>query len=341
MVVINRLKKKHQEKATSFATKEEYNVFTPRTRKSVLFSAAIVLLSTFAFFVHHSSKPNYPRFELQPYILDCHGIHGAMDTDDKESLFVTTKTNPPFQMSIHNPNKDQVSSSIQNEGCWECDHVKNMLDALSTHPDSYLLDIGGNIGMWTLSAAAANRQTFTIEPSPENYKRICATVNRNLFHDRVNVMAIAATTTPELFQLNVPKGNKGGTSVVKISAEDAQTSGSNIIKGLPIDSLNLPTNRPVVMKVDVEGHELQALLGAIEFLQAANVVYLMMELRASFKDDENWTKIFSVLSSKGLVPFRVDSIGETELDPNNYGPWKNRKHPKIRYFDVIWRKSTN
>lgn len=319
-------------------SKKILSSFPLRTCKLVLFCAASVLLCAYAFFVHHDSSAS-----IRPYIIDCHGMDSTMDADDKESVFVTTKTNPPFQMSIHNPDSDEVSRRIQNDGCWECDHIKNMLDALSTHQDSYFLDIGGNIGMWTLSAAAANRQTFTVEPSPENYKRICATVNRNLFHDQVNVMAIAATTTPEFFQLHVPKGNKGGTSVAKISAEDAETSGSNIVRGVPIDSLNLPIgkNRPVVMKVDVEGHELQALLGAIDFLKAANIVYLMMELRFSFKNDENWTKIFSILSSKGLVPFRVDYLGEIELDPNDYGQWKNRKHPHILYFDVVWRKRTN
>lgn len=265
-------------------------------------------------------------------------------TTDETSFFVTTKTNPPCQMSIHNPDEDQVSLSIERYGCWECDHIQKMLDALSSHHDSYFLDIGGNIGMWTLAAAAAKKQTFTIEPSAENFKRICATVNKNSFHDQVNLMNIVATTKPQIFRLNVPTGNKGGTQVIEITADEYAQSGHddrNTIKGFSIDSLNLPKNRPVVMKVDVEGHELQALLGAMEFLQEANVVFAMMELRFGNLTENKleWLKVFNILStSKGLVPFRVDPDKEVELDPNDLNGWKHHKHPKVLYFDVIWRE---
>ena len=36
-----------------------------------------------------------------------------------------------------------------------------MLSALHVHPNSYFLDVLGNIGMWTLAAAAANHQSIT------------------------------------------------------------------------------------------------------------------------------------------------------------------------------------
>lgn len=279
-----------------------------------------------------------------PHLFDCRKI--PMQTEENY-FFVTTKTNPPFQMSIHNPNEDiGVSLSIKKDGCWECNHIQKMLDALSSHYDSYFLDVGGNIGMWTLAAAAAKKQTFTIEPSEENYKRICETVNKNSFHDQVNLMTIAATTKPEVFHLNIPMKNKGGTSLIKVTADDtnnaqSERDDSNTIMGHPIDSLNLPRNRPVVMKVDVEGHELQALLGALEFLQESQIVYVMMELRPFDlrQNEAEWSKVFNVLSSsKGLVPFRIDYDGEVELNPNDLSEWKHHKHPKVLYFDVVWKE---
>ncbi|OEU07338.1 hypothetical protein FRACYDRAFT_174573 [Fragilariopsis cylindrus CCMP1102] len=117
--------------------------------------------------------------------------------------------------------------------------------------------MGGNIGMWTLEAAAANHQTLTLEPSRDNYERICETVNRNQFHDRIHLMTIAATSVPATFTLNVPRGNKGGTSVVAVekstTGTDTDSNGGIItIQGFPIDSLHLPLDRPVVMKVDVD-----------------------------------------------------------------------------------------
>jgi FkbM family methyltransferase len=306
---------------------------------SILLAAALAFGGVKKFiYLGTPNDPHLTDHQIEfgsPHLLDCNTI--SMDDPSDNGMFVTTKTDPPFLMSIHNPKEDEVSRHVQENGCWECSHIQGMLGALDKYPNSYFIDIGGNIGMWTLSAAAAKKQTFTIEPSPDNFKRICKTVNKNAFHDRIHLMTIAATTKPETFRLNVPRGNKGGTSVTSVSEQDDLAKEDvNVIKGFRIDSLNLPTDRPVVMKVDVEGHELQALLGAMSFLQSANIVYAMMELRPNLHKDDGWKKIVDVLVSKGLEPFMLAN-GETKLDVNDLSQWKHPKHPKVRYYDVVWR----
>mmetsp|Transcript_27566 Transcript_27566/g.66338 ORF Transcript_27566/g.66338 Transcript_27566/m.66338 type:complete len:98 (-) Transcript_27566:129-422(-) len=96
------------------------------------------------------------------------------------------------------------------------------------------------------------------------------------------------------------------------------------------------------MKLDVEGHEFRALLGAREFLGRANIVYAMTELRPTFQaDDEtyrSWKEMFGILADKGLRPYRVDYDDETRLDVGKLHEWRHVKHPSVRYFDVIWRK---
>ena len=92
------------------------------------------------------------------------------------------------------------------------------------------------------------------------------------------------------------------------------------------------------MKMDVEGHELDALSGATAFLEKANIVYLAIELRELRRRKQAWTDIFKVLSAKGLVPFRIDSVEEeVRLDPTDLSTWHNKKHPKVCYYDVVWR----
>lgn len=270
------------------------------------------------------------------HTLDCKGF-----SDGDDGVNVKTNTPVSFLMNIHDPKLDSVSSAIHKDGCWECYHVKSMLAALDKYPNSYFLDVGGNIGMWTLSAAAAGKQTFTIEPSVENYSRICKSVNTNGFHDRMHLMTIAASKEAATFHLKAPHNNKGGTHLVaNVDSDKAIEEG--VIKAFTIDSLNLPTDQPVVMKVDVEGHELDALLGAMTFLKNANIVYLAIELRPlDGKGSLGWDEVFKLLSAKGLVPFRVDGEGEeVSLDPNDLAQWRHKKHPKVRYYDVVWRRTT-
>lgn len=261
----------------------------------------------------------------------------------EDGTFKQTLTNPSFLMNLYDPTKEGISKIIYNEGCWECNHLKDMLTALSLYPESYFLDIGGNIGMWSLTAAAANHDAFAIEALPANCQRFCKSVVKNDFHDRTRLMNVAATSEPDTFRMNVPPDNAGGTRVYSVGNNTPIIKGVNIeaddlmVKGVPIDSLNLPLNRPVVMKIDVEGHELQALYGAINFLKEANLVYAMMELRTNLHSDKRWKEIFDILSSKGLKPFRLNYEDETELDVERLWEWKHFKHPIVKYYDVAWR----
>jgi len=193
--------------------------------------------------------------------------------------------------------------------------------------------------MWSLSAAAANYQTVTIEVLPDNYRRFCLSVNKNSFHNRTHLLNIAATEQPAKFRLKMANQNYGGTRVVPVDKyETILKDDEDIVQGVTIDSLNLPTKQPVVVKLDVEGHESSALSGATQFLQHANMVYANMELRPNnLQADPRWKSIFQVLHSKGLKPYRINYEDETPLDIDRLSEWKHFKHPKVQYFDMVWR----
>ena len=130
---------------------------------------------------------------------------------------------------------------------------------------------------------------------------------------------------------------------------DATKEDEDSIVGVTIDSLNLPirNNHPIYvgLKIGVDGHELQALTGAINFIQHTNIVYAMTELRPNFHTNEEttkmWKRIFDILTNKQhLKPYRIDNdyTVETMLDVKKLYEWKHLKHPHVRFFDVVWRR---
>jgi FkbM family methyltransferase len=266
-----------------------------------------------------------------PHMVNCTQV----DMPESE-IFIPTKTKNSFFMNIHDPSSDAISRNIQKDGCWECPHIHALEDALEKHPDASFLDIGGNIGMWTLTASVLGRNTFTIEPNRLNYERICRSINKNGLHQATHVLNIAATAMPTSLKLSIPQGNMGGTSVRQVEAGD--TSSDGIVHGVPIEQLGFPTDRPYIIKVDVEGFEMEAMSGALEFLRQVRIVYFAMELRHHVLTSHPKTvEIFEVLSSKGLIPFRVNYEDENPLDPKDLSQWIHFKHPKVKYFDVVWR----
>ncbi len=155
------------------------------------------------------------------------------------------------------------------------------------------------------------------------------------------MLRVAATDVPTAFRFHKLRNNFGGTQVVPLDGNEEYNikDDKDIVQGVTVDSLNLPTHLPVVLKLDVEGHELSVLSGAIHFLHNANIVYAMMELRPGLHTDPRWKSIFQVLYSKGLKPYRINYEDESALDIDRLNEWVHFKHPIVKHFDVVWRLS--
>jgi len=129
-------------------------------------------------------------------------------------------------------------------------------------------DIGGNVGVFTLffsRAVGKNGRVVVFEPHPENYKKIIENVRLNKF-DNVEVRQIGLgekryNTTLAFSPLVLGEG-----SVLEdTKACILQRRGAKIIH-IEIDSLDnqiIAANilKPDLVKIDVEGFELDVLLG--------------------------------------------------------------------------------
>jgi protein-L-isoaspartate O-methyltransferase len=73
-----------------------------------------------------------------------------------------------------------VSGNIHTAGNWEEFMVVQMIKVMRENPNSTLLDIGGNIGFYTL-AAAAGFSVNVFEPVPTNAAMIQQSIEKNSF----------------------------------------------------------------------------------------------------------------------------------------------------------------
>jgi FkbM family methyltransferase len=171
-------------------------------------------------------------------------------------------------------------------------------------PGCTVLDVGANIGMYTLLAAKRGAQVFAIEADPINAAMLRHHVDINGFADRVTIFEMAATDSAQIVPLYRHPFNLGESNIV------AKGMPSGTVEGRTIDSLNLPSID--VCKMDIEGAELKALLGMKDTLARSPRLKLLVEHAAHYGNGEALVSYLrSTFSSvKVIEEIETGSAGE-------------------------------
>jgi FkbM family methyltransferase len=159
---------------------------------------------------------------------------------------------------------------------------KLFCDAIA--PGSVVLDVGANIGLYTLLAAKRGARVFAIEADPRNLELLRQNVHLNGFDDRVTIFPIAAGNQQGMVMLYRTRGNSGN---------------SNLFEGIDpvqvpcrtIDSLNLP---PIdVCKMDIEGNEVSALRGMGATIARSPQIKMLIEYAERFGKTDGMMEFIS------------------------------------------------
>lgn len=185
-------------------------------------------------------------------------------------------------------------------------------DILKNTKDGIVLDIGANMGSYAVPVAAANPklQIYCFEPQRIVFYQLCTNI---LFNRLDNIYAFNHGLSDSKWTkiLEVPDYNNeqniGAFSVdndVRKEGYLVVTHGNlEPINAICLDSMNLKNVR--FIKLDVEGHELEVLQGAVETIKSSNYPPILFE-SWDFKFPDKKEKLFSYLHSIGYTITGVD-----------------------------------
>lgn len=170
---------------------------------------------------------------------------------------------------------DFISQSIAINGRYE-DQQLSLVEHLFSHKlqDKVVLDIGANIGNHTVAFSQMAKAVYAFEPNPVVFEVL--KLNTKPFSN-VHLFNLGASVETGSIQALIPKRNCGAGAVVsdrfvKKQDEDYINLTFDVVA---LDALDALAGEAVgLVKIDVEGHELQAFRGMQSLLSAQKPIIL-------------------------------------------------------------------
>lgn len=209
---------------------------------------------------------------------------------------VVIETLYDFKLIVNPVLDNGVERSIYYTGTYE----KGTLDFMKKYlkPGDTFVDVGANIGLMSLFAStcvASNGKVLAFEPNPETNRILNENIKINSF-EKIEVFdsAIGSITEERKIYDQFDK-NRGSASLLKPNSSSAGYD----VSVNPLSSFISKDEIIKMIKIDVEGFELEVLNGASEILSGTTPPILIVECS---EDRENSTdqvtvKMFDFISS--------------------------------------------
>lgn len=206
---------------------------------------------------------------------------------------------------------DFVENRICFFGVWE--PIVTRLFGLIAHPGDVVVDVGANIGYYSVLASKLvghKGKVFAIEPSESIRSRLERNFALNSLTNGltgISVLPYGAWHQSDEAKLNFVEGNTGGSSLSTTSPNAKSES----IALRTLDSL-IPSDlhsRVRLMKIDVEGAEEFALLGAESILRSATNLTLVCEIDPDrmAKINGSAQRLIDFMRKLEFCPYRIDN----------------------------------
>lgn len=161
--------------------------------------------------------------------------------------------------------------------------------------DDLFVDVGANVGHFSMLAASKKAKVIAVEPIPDTFQRLNKNIALNHFESLVETKNFGVGDVEG--KLFFTKNNDVMNSVALKS--DHNTIEVNITT---LDDL-LQNSNPNIMKIDVEGYEYFVLQGAEKTLAKPSLKALIIELNdSSQKYQVSNDQIHALISQYGFVP---------------------------------------
>ncbi|KAL3859846.1 hypothetical protein ACJMK2_010036 [Sinanodonta woodiana] len=282
--------------------------FNPVVLKSFTILFAINIVLYFA--------ANGYRLDIYQIKENCPTCICPVNNGSEKDECVHAITNPRFNMCLYGLNEDLfVSVLIRTELLWLNDLTLNIRATLTLYPNATFVDIGANIGYFTLYACTLSKSVVAIEASRRSAKMVYKGLALNNCKGNVILLNNALSNARTVVQMSENTGiNMGGLAITKEEStanDPISPADQSWIEAITMDDmLSYIGSQDVVIKIDIEGYECKALESSLKFFQEK-------------------TRMVNRLASMGFIPAEYS---------HKQRPLNVKKMTSWTAYDIVWQR---
>jgi FkbM family methyltransferase len=206
---------------------------------------------------------------------------------------------------------DFIGHHINLDGVFEKGELDTVFQWLSKSESAFAgvaIDVGANIGNHSLYFSDYYQFVYSFEPNPRTFQVL--KINSQLVNN-VKCFDFGISSENRSANLNVYANNIGHSDVADKATQDTvpirlSTLDVSIEKDLKVK----------LLKIDVEGHEYQAILGSKAVIEANTPVILFEQLSSEFENGSS--KVINLLKSMGYTRFASVKRRTRKLQSKNF-----------------------
>jgi FkbM family methyltransferase len=164
------------------------------------------------------------------------------------------------------------------------------------------VDVGANVGSYTLLAASTGAHCIALEPLPDTYRKLTMNLRLNEFLDRVEPLNVGVGAAPGALQF---------TSDLDTDNHVATAGYVGKVATVPVTTLDatLGARDAAMVKVDVEGYEFEVMRGCERILSERPPTVFIVEVNdASHRYHTDEASFVSKMRQFGYSPFDYDPV---------------------------------
>lgn len=165
-----------------------------------------------------------------------------------------------------------------------------------------LFDIGANIGLYTITAKSipSIKKIYSFEPEEHAFQHLLANIKLNEMEVIAEPINQAISDQIKNVRFGIQGPASGINGVIETSFHDHEKYNTTIeVLAVPVDEIAGFSNQRIAVKIDVEGHEMEALRGCVRTL-SDNVCIVQVEIYKNYAivkkllSDVGYGQIFSI-----------------------------------------------